>query len=102
MRRQGCREQSASLFHDNNFLPEKHDFHSKTAYGGASSMIARVALEIALEKEFDYLVPAGMESEIHVGSRVRIHFGNREVLGCVTCLVDEPAREPGLKPILKI
>jgi magnesium chelatase family protein len=32
-------------------------------------MIARVTLEIALRKEFDYLIPPDMASQIEVGSR---------------------------------
>ena len=35
-------------------------------------MIARVTLEIALRKEFDYLVPDEMASQIEVGTRVKV------------------------------
>ncbi|HOB32031.1 MAG TPA: hypothetical protein PKH32_04025, partial [Verrucomicrobiota bacterium] len=47
-------------------------------------MIARVTLEIALRKEFDYLIPDGLVGQIDVGSRVQVPFGARKVLGCVT------------------
>src|ERR1051326_3997772 len=64
-------------------------------------MIARVTLEIALRKEFDYLVPAGWESRVEVGTRVKVPFGPRQVMGCVTALPGEsPHRK--LRPILKI
>jgi primosomal protein N' (replication factor Y) (superfamily II helicase) len=64
-------------------------------------MIARVALEIALRKEFDYLVPPELESEIEPGSRVKVPFGPRHILGCVTALL--PASEQtNLKPILQV
>ena len=47
-------------------------------------MIARVTLEIALRKEFDYLIPPELAEQVDVGSRVQVPFGPRKVLGCVT------------------
>ena len=47
-------------------------------------MIARVTLEIALRKEFDYLIPPELADQVDVGSRVQVPFGSRKVLGCVT------------------
>ncbi len=64
-------------------------------------MIARVTLEIALRKEFDYLVPPEMEGLVEVGSRVQVPFGARKVLGCVTGLA-ETSDYPSLKSIVKI
>src|SRR5512135_2375719 len=64
-------------------------------------MIARVSLEIALRKEFDYLIPAGLAGQVDVGSRVQVPFGARKVLGCVTALAEESAHAK-LKPILRI
>ena len=52
-------------------------------------MIARVTLEIALRKEFDYLIPPELTDAIEVGSRVKVPFGPRQVLGCVTGLVEQ-------------
>src|SRR5579859_296533 len=63
-------------------------------------MIARVSLEIALRKEFDYLIPPGLAG-LEVGSRVQVPFGARKVLGTVTALAEESA-VTRLKPILKI
>ena len=51
-------------------------------------MIARVTLEIALRREFDYLVPPDLAGRIEVGSRVKVPFGPRQVLGVVTSLVE--------------
>jgi primosomal protein N' (replication factor Y) (superfamily II helicase) len=62
-------------------------------------MIARVALEIALRKEFDYLVPVELEDQIAVGSRVKVPFGTRQVLGCVTALADH-SEYPQLRPLV--
>src|SRR5439155_5580527 len=64
-------------------------------------MIARVSLELALRKEFDYLIPPGLAAQIDVGSRVQVPFGPRKVLGCVTALAEESAQTL-LKPILKV
>ena len=64
-------------------------------------MIARVTLEIALRKEFDYLVPPELEGRVDVGSRVQVPFGPRKVLGVVTAVAEESAHAR-LKPILKV
>ena len=64
-------------------------------------MIARVSLEIALRKEFDYLIPAEFAGQIEVGSRVQVPFGARKISGTVTALAEESAHTK-LKPILKV
>jgi primosomal protein N' len=64
-------------------------------------MIARVSLEIALRKEFDYSIPPGLVGRVDVGSRVQVPFGPRKVLGCVTALAEESAHTK-LKPIIKV
>src|SRR3954471_19198901 len=64
-------------------------------------MIARVTLELALRKEFDYLIPPDLVEEIDVGSRVQVPFGPRKVMGCVTALAEESAHA-NLKPVLKV
>src|SRR5882724_12476965 len=64
-------------------------------------MIARVSLEIALRKEFDYAIPPGLEGQVDVGSRVQVPFGPRKVLGMVTAVAEESAHA-NLKPILKV
>jgi primosomal protein N' (replication factor Y) len=64
-------------------------------------MIARVSLEIALRKEFDYAIPPGLVGQVDVGSRVQVPFGPRKVLGCVTALAEESAHAK-LKPIIKV
>ena len=64
-------------------------------------MIARVTLEIALRKEFDYLIPPGLEGQVDAGTRVQVPFGPRKVLGVVTALAEESAHAR-LRPILKV
>jgi hypothetical protein len=64
-------------------------------------MIARVTLELALRKEFDYLIPPQLAGQVDVGSRVQVPLGVRKVMGCVTA-VAETSAQPKLKPILKV
>src|SRR5436309_72407 len=64
-------------------------------------MIARVTLELALRKEFDYSIPPDLAQQVDVGSRVQVPFGPRKVMGCVTALAEESAYA-NLKPILKV
>src|SRR5512140_243704 len=64
-------------------------------------MIARVTLELALRREFDYLVPPGLEGQVEVGTRVQVPLGARKIMGCVTGIAEESAHA-NLKPILKV
>src|ERR1041385_283387 len=64
-------------------------------------MIARVTLEIALRKEFDYFIPTELEGQVEVGTRVKVPFGPRQVMGCVTALVAE-SPHTNLRPVLKV
>ncbi|HUZ07520.1 MAG TPA: primosomal protein N', partial [Candidatus Paceibacterota bacterium] len=58
-------------------------------------------LEIALRKEFDYLIPPGLAGQVEAGTRVQVPFGARKIYGTVTALAEESAHA-NLKPILKI
>jgi primosomal protein N' (replication factor Y) len=64
-------------------------------------MIARVTLEIALGKDFDYAVPEELQDNVEIGTRVKVPFGNRTVMGCVTSL-PESSIQTNLKPILGV
>jgi primosomal protein N' (replication factor Y) len=64
-------------------------------------MVARVTLEIALRKEFDYAIPPELAGEVEVGSRVKVPFGPRQVLGVVTALIGE-STHTNLRAILKV
>jgi len=64
-------------------------------------MIARVSLEIALRKEFDYSIPAELAGQVDVGSRVQVPFGARKILGVVTAIAEESGHA-NLKPIIKV
>ncbi|MCI0743904.1 MAG: primosomal protein N' [Verrucomicrobia subdivision 3 bacterium] len=64
-------------------------------------MIARVTLEIALRKEFDYSIPEEFVRQVEVGSRVKVPFGHRQVLGVVTALAED-SPHTNLRPIAKV
>src|SRR5665213_1574434 len=64
-------------------------------------MIARVSLEIALRKEFDYSIPSEIVGQVEVGTRVQVPVGSRKIFGTVTALAEESAHTK-LKPILKV
>jgi primosomal protein N' (replication factor Y) len=64
-------------------------------------MVARVTLEIALRKEFDYAIPPELAAQVEVGTRVKVPFGPRQVAGVVTALLPESPHTQ-LRPILKI
>jgi primosomal protein N' (replication factor Y) len=51
-------------------------------------VIARVTLEIALRREFDYAIPPELAGQVEVGTRVKVPFGHRQVMGCVTALLE--------------
>jgi primosomal protein N' (replication factor Y) len=63
--------------------------------------IARVTLEIALRREFDYTIPDELADRIEVGSRVKVPFGPRQVLGVVTALAND-SPHTNLRPIAKV
>src|SRR5580658_428038 len=64
-------------------------------------MIARVSLEIALRKEFDYSIPPALLGQVEIGTRVQAPFGARKIFGTVTALAEESAHA-NLKPILRV
>lgn len=64
-------------------------------------MIARVTLDLTLRKELDYLVPEEFLGDVEVGSRVKVPFHSRQVLGSVTALADH-SPHTNLRPILKV
>jgi primosomal protein N' (replication factor Y) len=63
-------------------------------------VIARVTLDLALGKEFDYLIPDSLADAVEVGTRVKVPFARRQVLGCVTALLEDSPHS-NLRPILK-
>ena len=63
--------------------------------------IAKVAVDLSLDREFDYLIPDELVSKIEIGSRVSVPFGHRHVDGFVVGLTDHSDLDE-LKPIAKV
>lgn len=60
--------------------------------------IARILTEIALDREFDYLVPGELADRVRIGSIVWVPFGRRRARGFVVALADR-SDFPNLKSI---
>lgn len=66
-------------------------------------MIARVVTAVAgIDKEFDYLVPEGLEASVAVGTEVRLPLSGRRVGGWVVELPDRPVTGITLRPLAKV
>jgi len=46
-------------------------------------MIAKVVVDVAVDKEFDYLIPDALAAQVKLGSRVNLSFGSRTTQGYV-------------------
>jgi hypothetical protein len=67
----------------------------------AMPSVAKVSVEVALDREFDYSVPASMRGSIAVGMQVEAPFGRRTVRGYVVGLADH-SDIPTLKPLRRL
>ncbi len=73
-----------------------------------SNTIAKVVVDLALDREFDYRIPATLAGQVRVGSRVRVPFGRTVTQGYVVGLAEssafaklkEIAEVVGQKPLL--
>jgi len=61
--------------------------------------IAKVVVEISLDREFDYRIPAHLQDSIHVGSQVEVPFRSRKLRGFVVGLANYSAFGDKLKEI---
>ncbi|MBQ7209142.1 MAG: primosomal protein N' [Lentisphaeria bacterium] len=52
-------------------------------------MIAKVVTDVSLDREFDYLVPAELESAVRVGMSVDLRFGRSKRTGYVLALAEQ-------------
>ncbi len=62
------------------------------------SAIAKILTEIALDREFDYLIPGDLAERVRIGSVVWVPFGRRRARGFVVGLADR-SDFPNLKAI---
>ena len=63
--------------------------------------IAKVIVDIATGREFDYRVPERLRDVVRVGSRVRVPFGHRNVQGHVVGFADQSSF-PKIKEITDV
>ena len=56
------------------------------------SAIAKVIVDISLDREFDYIIPDELAGSVHLGSRVVVPFGRSERTGYVARLVEQSER----------
>jgi primosomal protein N' (replication factor Y) len=63
--------------------------------------IAKVAVDLSLDREFDYLIPEPLRPLVEIGSRVEVPFRARMVTGFVVGFADKSAFDD-LKPIGKV
>ena len=63
--------------------------------------IAKVAVDLSLDREFDYLIPEPLRPLVEIGSRVEVPFRSRNVTGYVVGFADKSAFD-NLKPISKV
>ncbi len=63
--------------------------------------IAKVVINLALDREFDYRVPPGLLGLVGIGSRVTVPFGHGERVGYVVGMA-ETSTVPGLKELLRV
>ena len=63
--------------------------------------IAKIVVDLALNREFDYLVPESLGGELALGSKVMVPFGRSQRVGYVVGLADKSARSD-LKPVTSV
>jgi primosomal protein N' (replication factor Y) len=61
-------------------------------------VIARVVVDLSLDREFDYSIPAELDGQVSVGSRVSVPFGRRHADGYVVGLTENSDHQ-AVKPI---
>ena len=67
------------------------------------TMFARIAIELALDREFDYRIPASLSDDVKLGSYVKVPFGRSSRTGFVTAITESSDVDPKkMKDILEI
>ena len=76
---------------------------SPAAVPEPEALVTRVVTDVAgVDKEFDYLVPAGVAAAVRVGTQVRIELNGRRVGGWVVAVGVEPPTGLALRPLEKV
>src|ERR1017187_5248389 len=66
-----------------------------------TNSIAKIVVDLALDREFDYRIPLQLAGTVHIGSRVAVPFGKRTAQGYVVGLADN-STYPQLKEIAEV
>jgi primosomal protein N' (replication factor Y) len=66
------------------------------------SRIARVVVDLSLDRGFDYLIPEPLLGQVHVGVQVKVPFGNSVRLGYVLSILENSDYQQELKPIQSV
>lgn len=67
-----------------------------------NSPIAAVRVDMRINREFDYRIPPELAGRVAAGSRVRVPFGSRQILGTVILLRDPDPSTGELKSVLEV
>ncbi len=63
--------------------------------------VAKIVVDLALDREFDYRIPSQLAGVVQIGSRVAVPFGKRTAQGYVVGLADN-STYPHLKEIAEV
>jgi primosomal protein N' (replication factor Y) (superfamily II helicase) len=66
---------------------------------GTAPLIARIIVDVSVDKAFDYLIPDRLQGEIRIGTRVSVPFGHRHTQGYVVDILDQSPSTNPLKPV---
>ena len=66
-----------------------------------ASSIAKIVVDLALDREFDYRIPSQLAGAVQIGSRVAVPFGKTTAQGYVVGLADN-SQYPHLKEIAEV
>jgi primosomal protein N' (replication factor Y) len=69
--------------------------------GAVTQSIAKIVVDLALDREFDYRIPSQLASAVQIGSRVAVPFGKATAQGYVVGLADN-SQYPHLKEIADV
>jgi primosomal protein N' (replication factor Y) len=64
--------------------------------------VAKVIIDLSLDKSFDYLIPEKLKGQVHVGGQVHVPFGRTKRRGYVLNIVAETSYDKPLKEIISI
>lgn len=64
--------------------------------------IARVVVDLSLDRSFDYIIPESLLGRVHIGVQVKVPFGNSTRTGYVLNVIEHSDYQQELKPIQSV